>query len=111
MNYNNRKFKPISISKNGEVTQETVFVYKQEGYILTSEYKGGDIVKGHLIGIVDKDGNINMRYHQVNKNGELMTGVCNSKPVLTSSGKLQLHESWHWTSGNKSKGASILEEV
>jgi len=111
MNYNNRKFKPISISENGEVTQETVFIYKQEGQILTCEYKGGDIVKGHLIGLVDTNGNINMRYHQVNKNGDLMTGICNSKPVLISNGKLQLHESWQWTSGDKSKGESILEEV
>jgi len=111
MNYNNRKFKPISISDNGEVSLETVFVYKQEGNILSSEYSGGDIVKGHLIGLVDENGNINMRYHQVSKKGELMTGICNSKPVFTSNGKLQLHESWQWTSGDKSKGESILEEV
>jgi len=44
-----------------------------------------------------------MRYHQVNKNGELLTGVCNSKPVLTSNGKLQLHECWQWTSDDKFK--------
>jgi hypothetical protein len=111
MNYNNRRFKPISVSDNGEVSQETIFVYKQHGSILTSEYSGGDIIKGHIIGLVDEKGNINMRYQQISKKGVLMTGICHSKPVNTSNGKLQLHEYWQWTSGDKSKGESILEEV
>lgn len=67
MNYNNRKFKPVQISGNGETTEETIFEYKQIDNILTSEYKGGQIIKGHLIGLVDKNGNIEMRYHQINK--------------------------------------------
>ena len=52
-----------------------------------------------------------MRYHQVNTNGELMTGICTSKPELLSNGKIRLHEKWQWTSGDKSKGTSILEEL
>jgi hypothetical protein len=52
-----------------------VFEYKQVGNILTSEYSGGQIVKGQLIELVDKDGNIDMRYHQINDKGELLTGI------------------------------------
>ena len=111
MNYNNKKFKPIENSKNGETTGETIFEYKQKGNILTSEYQGGSIVKGHLIGLVDQNGNIEMRYHQVNKKGELMTGICFSKPELTAEGKLRLYEDWKWTSGDESKGNSVLEEI
>lgn len=111
MNYNNKKFRPIVNSNNGETSKETVFVYKQEGNILTSTYKGGQIELGHLIGLVDGKGNIEMRYHQINKNGELMTGICNSAPRIMTSGKIRLHENWQWTSGDQSKGKSILEEI
>jgi hypothetical protein len=52
-----------------------VFEYKQVGNILTSEYSGGQIVKGQLIELVDKDGNIDMRYHQINDKGELLIGI------------------------------------
>lgn len=111
MNYNNKKFRPIQNSSNGETSEETIFEYQQNGTILTSEYQGGQIVKGHLIGLVDKEGTIEMCYHQVNTKGELMTGVCSSKPELTDDGKIRLHESWQWTSGDQSSGTSILEEL
>lgn len=110
MNYNNKIFRSISNTENGETSNDTIFHYKQSKNILTSEYAGGRIIKGHLIGLVDDSGNIAMRYHQVNDNGELMTGICNSKPEILPNGKIRLHESWEWTSGDKSKGQSILEE-
>lgn len=111
INYNNKRFKPISSSENSEVTSETIFLYKQEGHILTSEYKGGNIILGHIIGLVDNNGVINMRYHQINTEGILMTGICVSTPETTSNGKIILHEKWEWTSGNKSKGHSTLKEI
>ena len=110
-NYNNRKFSPVSNTENGETSAETVFHYKQEGNILTSEYSGGKIVYGHLVALVDEQGNIDMRYHQINDKGELMTGVCRSVPELLPSGKIRLHENWQWTSGDCSKGNSIIEEL
>ena len=110
INYNNKKFRPVSNTDNGETSNETLFLDKQVGNILTSEYSGGKIKYGHLIGLVDMDGNIDMRYHQVNEKGELMTGICISKPEILNNGKIRLHESWEWTSGDKSKGQSIIEE-
>ena len=111
VNYNNKKFKPVENSENGETSAETIFEYKQNGNILISEYQGGQIVKGHLIGLVDEDGNIEMRYHQINTKGELMTGVCYSRPEILENGKIRLYETWKWTSGDKSRGTSILEEI
>ncbi|MNE35170.1 hypothetical protein D3C87_1095550 [compost metagenome] len=110
INYNNKIFKPITNSENGETSTETAFLYKQKENILTAEYSGGKIIKGHLIGLVDNQGNIEMRYHQVNEKGELMTGICHSKPEILENGKIRLHETWQWTSGDQSKGNSILEE-
>ncbi|NHE56769.1 n-acetylglutamate synthase [Cyclobacterium plantarum] len=111
MNYHDKKFKPVSNSENGETSQETLFHYQQEGNILTSLYQGGKIKKGHLIGLVDENGHIDMRYHQVNVKGELMTGVCRSRPEIMENGKIRLHEEWQWTSGDHSRGTSMLEEV
>ena len=111
MNYNNKSFKAIDTLKNAEVNSETIFHYKQEGNIITYEYNGGIIVKGHFIGIVDTKGNIDLRYHQINTKGELNTGTCFSTPEIMPNGKIRLHENWQWTSGDQSKGTSIIEEI
>lgn len=111
INYNKRSFKIVSNSENGELSSDVIFHYKQVDNILTSVYSGGDILFGHLIGLVDKDGNIDMRYHQVNLEGEIKTGICKSIPEILPNGKIRLNETWQWTSGDQSKGSSILEEV
>ncbi|MCT4580660.1 MAG: n-acetylglutamate synthase [Flavobacteriales bacterium] len=111
MNYNNKVFKPVTNSENGETSSETRFYYQQSENILTAEYSGGMIKKGHLIGLVGPDGVIDMRYHQINQQGELMTGTCHSIPEVLSNGKIRLHETWQWTSGDYSKGKSIVEEL
>jgi hypothetical protein len=109
--YHNKYFRPVQNTENGETSNETVFHCWQEGNILTSEYKGGKIIKGHLIGIVDEDGNMDMRYHQVNDKNEIMTGICRSVPEILPSGKIRLHETWKWTSGDCSEGRSIIDEL
>jgi hypothetical protein len=111
VNYNNKKFKVVQNSNNGETSSKMIFEYRQVGNILTSEYSGGEIIKGHLIGLVSENGTIQMRYHHVNFKGELMTGICSSEAKLMKNGKIRLYETWNWTSGDKSKGNSILEEV
>lgn len=110
INYDNKIFRPISNSKNGETSDATVFEYQQSGNILTSKYAGGKIKLGHLIGTVNEKGIIEMHYHQINDQGVIMTGFCKSTPEFLPNGKIRLHESWEWTSGDKSKGKSVLEE-
>ena len=111
MNYNDKVFKPIRNTENGETSEQTVFHYKQNQNILTCTYFGGKIVVGQLIGLVDKNGDIDMRYHQINIQGQIMTGRCKSKPEILQNGKIRLHEDWQWTSGDNSYGQSIIEEI
>lgn len=111
INYNNKTFRPIQNTENGETSSETIFHYKQIGNMLISDYKGGKILYGHLIGIVDELGHIEMRYHQMNDQFEIMTGKCKSIPEIMKNGKIRLHETWEWTSGDFSSGSSIIEEV
>jgi hypothetical protein len=46
----------------------------------------------------------------VNIQGELMTGICRSTPEILPDGRIRLHESWQWTSGDESRGFSVVEE-
>jgi hypothetical protein len=73
MNYNNKKFRPVSNTENGETSEETLFHYIQNGNVLTCSYAGGKIISGQLIGLVDEHGNIDMRCHQINDQGQIMT--------------------------------------
>lgn len=59
INYNNRRFASVTNSDNGETSSETAFHYLQTDNILVAQYKGGKIVAGHLIGLVEEEGRIN----------------------------------------------------
>ena len=109
--YHNKKYRAIANSANGETSFDTIFHYHQVGHIVTANYSGGQIISGSLIALIGANGALNMRYHQVNTKGELMTGICFSTPENLPNGKIRLHEKWEWTSGYKSKGESIIEEL
>jgi hypothetical protein len=46
---NNKKFKSEFNSKNGEISNQTVFTYYQKDSIIWAEYSGGQIVKGNIV--------------------------------------------------------------
>ncbi len=110
INLNNKQFKTVANTENGDIPSDFIFLYKQTGNVLTCSYKCGDIVKGNLLGIVMQNDTIEMSYHQINKKGEIKTGVCTSKIIMQDNGKIRIEESWQWTNGDKSKGSSVLEE-
>jgi len=111
IDYNGRIFRSVSNSANGEVSNETVFHYKQQGYTITATYSGGNIADGSLWATADEAGNMNMRYQHVNIHGEFLTGICFSKPEILPNGKIRLHEKWQWTCGDYSHGESVVDEV
>lgn len=109
--YDNKTFRSVTNTANGEVGGETVFHYHQQDRIVWAEYAGGAIVRGFLIATVQDDTTLDMRYEHVNARGELMTGRCHSTPERLPDGRLRLHERWQWTSGDNSSGESIVDEV
>ncbi|MDQ3803917.1 MAG: n-acetylglutamate synthase [Acidobacteriota bacterium] len=111
IDYNDRFFVPVSNTGNGEADSSTVFHYRQRGDIVWATYKGGDISFGTLIATVGEAGRLEMSYSHVNRGGELMTGRCKSRPEVLPDGRLRLHESWQWTSGDFSQGESVVEEM
>lgn len=111
INYNNRKFKAVTNSENGEVSNTTIFKYFQESNILSGTYSGGEIIKGFIIGIVKNDNNLEFCYQHINIHNEIRTGKCISVPTILENDKLQLYEEWIWTTGDFSTGNSIIEEI
>jgi hypothetical protein len=111
INYDKRIFKSVKNSETGEVSGETTFYYHQTGDLVWAEYAGGEIVFGSLIAKVLADSSLEMRYQHLNSKGELMTGKCVSAPEILENGKICLHEKWQWTSGDFSKGESVVEEI
>ncbi len=111
INYDGRVFRVVKTSDEGDVDADTRFYYRQSGNIVTADYHGGDIIVGHMIAICDAKENLQMRYHHVNRSGQLMTGTCHTVPEILPDGRLRLHETWQWTSGNLASGTSVLEEI
>lgn len=111
LNYDGRVFQARSNSSNGEVSAATLFHYHQCGDRLWAEYAGGQIISGHLQGVVREDGSLLFLYHHQNQQGELCAGRCESTPSFDASGRLQLDERWQWFTGDQSCGESVLIEV
>ena len=109
MDLNHKYFKSISSSDNGEVNDETVFHYRQQGNLVWASYDGGPIRFGSLSGEI-RDNKLFFVYRHQNLRGAHLTGRCESTPEIVD-GLIRLHEKWEWTCGDYSKGESIIEEI
>lgn len=70
-NLEGKMFRSVTNTENGEVGVGTIFSYQQSESVVWAEYEGGDIVKGHLVANVLPAGQLDMRYHHVNRSGEI----------------------------------------
>ena len=111
INYHGKRFRSLQTSVSGDVGQDTVFHYYQDGTIVWADYAGGSVKRGSLIAVVDAAGNLDMRYQHVDHLDRLKTGVCRSTPERTAAGRLRLHETWQWTCGDEATGQSVIEEI
>lgn len=109
LSLNEKKFKAQMNTDNGEVSQETIFYYRQKGDIVWATYEGGDILFGTLSGSITGD-QLTFTYQHQNLQGDFKTGKCTSIVIIENE-KLTLHESWEWTCDDYSKGTSVLVET
>ncbi len=107
---NNKIFKPLSNSENGEVSEGVLFYYHQKGEMIWADYKGADIIKGHLLGYFTDKNTISFVYHHINTQNQIKNGKCTSK-ISKKDNKLILHEQWQWLCDDMSKGSSKLIEA
>ncbi len=98
-------------TENGEVSGETLFHYRWRGDVIWATYEGGSVRLGTAGGKSGKDGQLHFLYQRVNVQGEFMRGRCRSIPKVLEDGRYRLNESWQRTSGDRSSGCSIVEEI
>lgn len=110
INYNSRIFIPQSNTENGEVDEETIFHYFQKNDLFWAEYSGGDVLKGHMIGTVAENGELDFHYQHLNRDRQVRIGKCHSIPNIMENGKIALQEKWQWLNGNLSSGESVVVE-
>jgi len=108
--YDRKFFVPQKNTENGEVDGNTVFAYRQKDNILWADYSGGEIIKGHLVGTVAENGELNFYYQHINEQKQVRIGVCHSIPQILDNGKIKLSEKWKWLNGDKSEGVSVIVE-
>ena len=109
--YDGRRFRVIANVANGESSAETIFEYSQTGNTVWARYSGGAVRMGVLVGVVNDDQSLDLRYHHIHSSGEFRSGRCHSVPELLADGRLRLKESWQWTTGDQSRGESVIEEL
>lgn len=111
ISYDGRVFRSVENSATGEVGPKTIFRYHQSGELVWADYEGGAVRFGTLVARADEEGKLDVRYAHLNADGQLMTGECRTKPEVLPDGRLRLHESWRWTSGDRPSGESVVEET
>lgn len=111
ISYDGKRFIPKCNASNGEVNNETTFVYQQNGSKLWGTYSGGGVTNGVINGQVLDNGELEFCYQHINKNSELRIGTCHSIPHILDNDKLELEEYWQWLNGDMSKGTSTITEI
>ena len=109
--YDGKHFVPVTNTENGEVDEDTLFVYHQDGSVLWAEYSGGEIIRGQIIGTVTECGELDFFYQHINNQNQVRVGVCHSTPEIMENGKIRLSEKWQWLNGDKSEGESVVAEI
>lgn len=111
IDYDGRRFRPLSNTPNGDTGGETIFDYRQSGDVVWATYAGGSVKFGTLVATVAGDGSLDMRYQHLDTSGGFKTGRCHSRLEVLPDGRYRLHEEWQWTSPDTSSGRSVIEEI
>ena len=89
----------------------TVFHYQIEDVVVTGTYQGGRIRTGHQVGRVTGPDSIELLYHCVTHEGEILAGWSRGRVGADDAGRTTLHFVWGWLSGATGGGESSYVEV
>jgi hypothetical protein len=107
----NKRMRPQMNTANGQVSEETLFEYFQQGDFIWGTYSGGEVARGMLIGKMTPNRNINFHYLQMDRTGQVFGGTSHSTTEFLNDGRIVLYEDWHWTGNRSGTGSSIIAEV
>ncbi|GLX34029.1 hypothetical protein Sros01_01020 [Streptomyces roseochromogenus] len=101
-------FVPVADQAPGQVGRQTRFEYHEQDGRVWAEYRGGDVVRGHLVGTRSGD-TVDFRYVQLRLDGTTASGHCVSLVRALADGRLRLEETWTWES-QEGSGTSVVEQ-
>lgn len=108
--FNNKKFALIQNSENGQVNNDTIFEYKQNGNLVTADYFGGTIKYGKIIADLQGD-KLSMLYQCLTIDNELKAGKAIAEISVSENEKIKLKLSWEWLANGNDKGTSEYIEI
>ena len=87
MNLNNIKMNVIETAQNGVVNYQTIFSFSQIDNIVSASYFGGKILKGFLVGTIEKN-KLFFSYCQLQTDGKMDNGQSKCDIVIENQKKL-----------------------
>jgi hypothetical protein len=107
---NNRRF-TVAGNSHGVSGAGTVFHYQVEGNDISSTYQGGRIRMGHQVGRATGPDSIELLYHCVTTDGEILAGWSRGTVGVDHAGRTTLAFVWGWLSGATGSGESSYVEL
>jgi hypothetical protein len=101
---------PATADASAVVSADTVLVFEQNGGVVSARYRGGAIVDGYLIGLLEAPARLRFRYVQADTAGNLDAGVSIGMLSRLDDGRLRLVEHFEWIT-RPDGGENIFEEV
>lgn len=96
---------------HGRSSADTVFHYLVTGDTITGAYQGGQIHAGHLVGRVTGPDTIELLYHCLTTEGEMLAGWSHGVVGIDQAGRTTLVFEWGWLSGASGGGSSSYIEL
>jgi hypothetical protein len=96
---------------HGVSSAETVFHYYVDGRTITGTYAGGRIQTGHIVGLTTSPETVEMLYHCITTDGELLAGQSRGRLSVDRDGRIKLDFDWSWLSGKVGGGQSQYIEL
>jgi hypothetical protein len=109
LDFTGRRMRVRATDAVGVVSDETVLVFEQAGQVVSARYRGGSIVDGYLIGLLQEN-ILSFRYVQADKSGRLHAGVSTGTIEILADGRLRLIEEFEWIT-RSGKGTNVFEEI
>lgn len=86
-------------NEHGVSGADTVFHYRMDGAVITGQYRGGRVREGHLVGRATAEDRVELLYHCVTVDGELLAGWSRGVVSKDASTRLRLDFEWGWYTG------------
>jgi len=107
-----KKMRPNLNTGGGQVSEQTIFEYQQDGDTVWGTYHGGEVKRGVLVGKMNASRDMSITYMQIDNEGKFYQGTSKSSTEYLNDGRLVLYEDWIWTGGDrKGEGNAIIEEI